>query len=283
MTTLATEFDVGLHPGTSFGRYRQIDACNWSMLKTYLRSPAHAYYAQTHPSEPTPSMQLGDAVHAAVLEPDRFAADYAKAPNVDLRTKAGKAELAEFESGNANKVILRGDDYEQCLRIRDAVWSHDKARRMLQGRGGNEIAAVWVDLGTGLRCKGRLDRLTYADGVPTIIDLKTTSRGGSVDAFSKEIANYQYHGQAAFYLDGLAAISAADRAWRFIVVETFEPYVVSQYMLAPDSIEEGRKLYRRALTQHKKCNRAGEWPGYAEDGGEIHIPQWAVSPEDDIV
>lgn len=273
----------GIYPNLSFGDYQRIDAVNQSLLKHFAHSPAHARYEMLHPSEPSASMTMGTAVHAAVLEPDRFKADYVVAPKCDKRTNAGKAEWADFEAANKGKDWLPEAEYQNALAMASAVRAHPQARALLDGRGKNELTAVWLDEETGVKCKARIDRLTtitdcidgHDHNWPTIVDIKTT-RDASRDKFAKSMIDYGYHIQAAFYIDGLYAIQPVNRLWHIIAVENVPPFGAAVYRIAPASIELGRAKYREHLRRYANCMESGVWPGYPQDIVELDVPAWAL-------
>jgi hypothetical protein len=50
-------------------KYHAVDALSKSMMTKILKSPAHYRAALDEHQEPTKSMQMGTAIHTAVLEP----------------------------------------------------------------------------------------------------------------------------------------------------------------------------------------------------------------------
>ena len=91
--------------------YDGIQALNQSGAKELLKSPAHyqAYLARTR--EESKALRVGTAVHKLALEGlDAYNATHAIAPDVDKRTKEGKAEWAEFVTANEGKAILTADE-----------------------------------------------------------------------------------------------------------------------------------------------------------------------------
>ena len=91
--------------------YDGIQALNQSGAKELLKSPAHyqAYLARTR--EESKALRVGTAVHKLALEGlDAYNATHAIAPEVDKRTKEGKAEWAEFVTANEGKAILSADE-----------------------------------------------------------------------------------------------------------------------------------------------------------------------------
>lgn len=265
---------VGVHRGVDEREYHKWGGASNSRLSVLFdKSPAHLKAEIDNPSDPTPAMQVGTAVHAAILEPELFAAKVCCAPDVNKRTNAGKAELEAFELANVGRLILSSADFETVLRVRDAVNAHPSARNLLDNSDDRELSIAWDDAETGVRCKARLDihsrRVAYA------ADVKTTS-DASPKAFARTIANFGYHRQAAMYADGAAAVGLDVRDFVFIACEKTPPYAVAVYRLRDSDIELGRMQLRDLLRTFARCMDAGEWPGF--DGGisEIALPTWAT-------
>src|SRR5690349_7675909 len=103
MTSVPTFVSDGPRGVTGLGddAYHDHPAVGSSHLKSIARSPAHYWSEWLDPSRPprtdTPAKWLGKAVHAAILEPERFKSDYVVGPRFDRRTKAGKEAAAAFE------------------------------------------------------------------------------------------------------------------------------------------------------------------------------------------
>ena len=154
--------EPGLHLALSRDGYEQIDAPNISRLKHLRRSPAHARHALLHPEPPTQAQELGQAVHLAVLERDRWEHEYIAAPPCDRRTKEGKAIWADLEARAEGRTILREAEYELCADLAAAVWSHPVAAEILRGKGVNEASLIWRE-GEGM-AKCRLDSLRMIAG-----------------------------------------------------------------------------------------------------------------------
>jgi len=68
-------------------KYHAVDALSKSMMSKLLKSPAHYKAALEERQEPSKAMQVGTAVHAAVLEPHLYQQLVAVIPpDVDMRT-----------------------------------------------------------------------------------------------------------------------------------------------------------------------------------------------------
>lgn len=266
--------EPGLHPNAERADYYRAKGANFSALKGFARTPAHAREAMIHPPEPTAAMELGTAVHLAVLEPDRFAEECAVAPKVDRRTKEGKATWAAFEVENAGKVLLREEDHAMCVAMRDAVWAHPIASQMLKGPGHAEVAVVWDHLDPAMRCKGLIDRIGQFDGWTWVIDLKSC-QDASPWSFASTVARQFYHAQAAFYLDGCNAIAPRQRRFAWLAVEKEPPYAVAIHEPDGDMLERGRALYEGWLRDYAEAKAKDVWPGYPNEIRALSLPRWA--------
>lgn len=252
--------------------YRGLKAVNWSALKNYSKSPAHYRAYIENPPEQTPAMLLGSALHCWVLEPKEFCKRYAVVPELDRRTKAGREAWTQFQDQASGKELLTPEQLEAVRNMGAAVHGCH-ARNLVELCEVHEQAITWTDPVTGLACKGRLDAYSPHTGV--VVDIKTTS-DASPRAFQRTIATYLYHGQAAFYLDGLNANGIRAEHFIFVAVEKEPPYGVASYACSPEMIAAGRMLTRQYLDTHKECLDSGRWPGYLDQVQPIELPRWAA-------
>ncbi|WP_170210768.1 PD-(D/E)XK nuclease-like domain-containing protein [Tepidiphilus succinatimandens] len=259
-------------------QYHSHSAVGHSALVRIMRSPAHYREYVTNPPEPTPAMVLGTAFHAALLEPDRFSQSFVVAPKFDRRTKEGKAAAEAWEAGNAGKTALTAEQMVAIQQMVTSVISHAGAAKLLSN-GLAEMSGLWSDHETGIECKCRPDFLAITgETITGIVDVKTTS-DASADGFARAIATLGYDTQAAFYQDGLKALTGRTIPFYFIAVEKEAPYAVAAYKASDEMIEVGRAKYRAALQLLKWCRENESWPGY-QPGGEIetiNLPRWAAN------
>jgi hypothetical protein len=271
----------GLYRDIPHEEYWAWRAVNHSTLKVLdSRSPLHAHHAWTvGMGRSTDALQLGDATHAAVLEPQRFKDQYFQAPSVRRGTKAWN-EAVEAAEG---RVGLKPDEYGAATRMRDLVRDHPVAGPLLHH--ANEIEAievswVWKDPETGVLCKARADALSRYNGESALLDLKTT-QDASEEGFGRSCAKYWYHTQARFYLDGLQALQAADRRFFFIAVEKDPPTGVWVHELDAAVMEVAAIALRKWLRIWAECEEKGSWPGYPTTIGHPYFPKYAMRWEDD--
>jgi len=267
----------GLTERMSYEKYAALEGARYSHIKRFKWSAAHARQDILHPRDPTPALSLGHAVHAAVLEPQLFMDEFVAAPKCDKRTKVGKATWREFQGDNAFKEIITDVEFETCIRFSNACWAHPTAKEILSGVGQNEVVARWTQDGTP--AKARYDRITSLASWSIVADLKTTQDAREW-AFSADIAQYGYHNQAAWYLDGLDAISPHPRKWVFIVLEKSPPWAIQCYMLDDIALEQGRDENRVYLRAYAECLKTGKWPSYPAGLKSISIPPYALQVMD---
>lgn len=262
--------------------YHAHPAVGKSHLDLVARSPLH-YWARyldlnREVPEPTAAMRIGSALHTLVLEQDTFEDRYITAPQVDRRTKDGKARWAEFEADAGDRELIAADDRAMISRMAEAVWSHPAAAALLNWKGKAETTHMWVDQATGQACKCRPDWL--ADDHRLIIDLKTTE-DASPAGFRKSIANFRYHVQASWYLDGIEqATGTRPEQFLFICVEKKPPYAVAVYAASPVMVTIGAETAARDLDVLVTCKQSGSWPGYSDQIEPISLPPWMMPRPD---
>lgn len=250
-------------PDLPSATYHAHPAVSKSVLDKIARSPLHARaYLDGMRDEPTASMNFGTALHCAVLEPNRFANEYAVWEG-DRRTKEGKAAYETLQATGA--TLISRDDHDAISAMAMSIQQHPVAAAMLTN-GQPEASVFWKH--NGIECKCRPDWLRR-DGI--VVDLKTTE-DASPAAFARSVAAYRYHVQAAHYLAGTQAESFV-----FIAIEKKAPYAVAVYELDADSIQIGQRLRERDLDQYASCLELNQWPGYPAQIQKLALPKWATN------
>lgn len=258
------------HIGMPATDYHKIEALSASGAKLLLRSPAHYLAARNTPREPSAAMRLGTIVHGLILEPDTFRDQFAVMPKFDKRTTIGKKAAEEFEQNNVDKIVIDEYTHERATAIATSVLKHPVVTQHLRG-GNAEVTMLWDQY--GVPCKARYDYMTGS----AIFDVKTC-QDASPEGFSRQIANFQYHLQAAHYAAGFREVVGWDLdRFVFIAVETEAPYATGVYTLDARSLQSGRLLMERAAEAYKKAlEHATDMPAvYSPDVVEISVPAWA--------
>lgn len=258
--------------------YHQNNAMSASRIKTILRSALHfkSEWIDGFREEPTPAMRFGQLCHAAILEPERFQRHVLYAPDVDRRTKEGKAEYSEFEKLIApESIIVKQKEAEQIKGMIDSVRNHPVAVQLLS-RGIAEHSFYFDDSVTGIRCKFRPDWLTE-DGY--IINLKSTT-DASREAFTKQLSNLQYDIAAAISMVGFRQIFNQDaRAYVYLAVEKERPWACNVFVADAIIIEKGEELFRQGMARYAECLKDNYWPGYSNEAENISLAPWRYQYE----
>lgn len=272
--------------------YAALPGLNWSTLKKISVSPAYLRHMLDHPEEDgdKAAFRQGRATHCATLEPERFRSDYVVEPDFDqivrgkygdLRTKAAREERDQIRKEWEEKYLhedvelISQEEFDTALRCAKAVRKNKAAEAILDG-AEVEQPLTWYNPETGLECKGRIDIISGG----RIVDLKTTRRA-SVREILRDAATYDYHGQVAWYHDGavLAKRIEGDIPPAGIFVHapkgsTFVDVAVLDMASAPWALEEGRKLYKKLITQYMGCQVTDWWPGMADSPIAWTVPEW---------
>lgn len=248
-----------------FADYQAIPALNWSRLKRLATSPLH--YLTNAQTKSAPAFS---AMHAAVLEPERFAADYAVYDGV-RRGKEYDRAVAE----NPGRILLSPSEDEQIAGVAAAVRRHPVAAALL-AEGRAEVTVTWSD--NSRPCKGRIDWLTAGGG---IVDLKAVP-SVAPRQMAVEIARRLYHGQLAWYARGLERETGRRPVCYILAYEAKAPYDVGVYRLDPDgALYVGEVLVDRMLGQLAECEAADQWPGQAPDMADVALPRWAAGIDEE--
>jgi exodeoxyribonuclease VIII len=246
--------------------YHAQEALSASGAKRILRSVAHYLV----PTETTPAMMLGTAIHTAVLEPDEFVKTYCVKPDdVDFRTKEGK----DWKADNYFKTILTASQMATCQGIAASCQSNKITAKLLES-GKPELSYHVRDPEYDVDLRIRPDFLSDRG---FILDLKST-QDARADAFSRAIVTYQYDLQAAFYKRVHKIETGDDIDFLFIAAEKDAPYAVATYMLDESFIDRGTKAMHEALKIYADWIHSDKLTPspYPEIIAELSPPGWAM-------
>lgn len=294
--------------------YHQGEGLSASTLVEMGRSPAHCKAKLDGLREKrTRALDLGQALHCAVLEPERFPSAYKLAPNpldeqyadvVSVADTHLKAHCKQLDISGYSKLkkddlkaailnvapdtrfwdqivaevsrgatILSDGDMDLCQGIMTSVSNHSKASKAFS-KGVAERSIYWNDDASGLLCRARMDY--YREDLGIIFDLKSC-----VDAryfkFQRDIMNYHYHRKAAWYLDGCRKVGLPANGFAWLAIEKEAPYAIGLYMASEEMLELGRTGMAELLDQFAQCQSSGDWPGYPDDFCTIELPEWATA------
>lgn len=245
-----------------------------SSLELFRRSIPlyHAVRTGLIVQEPTEDMVFGTAFHLMLLEPDRWDQEAAVAPQVDRRTKVGKAAWEEFQAQAEGKLVVSLDDYDRLRKMTTAALQNPWARRLLEEEGRTEAACQWEDPETGLPLKTLFDRIL---GSGVILDVKSAA-DPTPEVWPASAARYGYHRQSPFYQDAAWEVMALENAdFVFLVVGKAPPYETVLYSPDFSTDDAGRQENRAILNELAERRRTGNWTSRSH--GQIEtfsLPRW---------
>ena len=250
--------------------YRSCPRLSQSELKLISdKSPAHMMYQKAHPRSASEEMKLGTAAHMAILEPDRFAETYEEEKLVNKRTKKGREELIEAQKAafKERKIILPGDRLEQARAIAREIRAHPVASHMLRGGVAERASFARVH---GVDAKILSDY--YLPNAHELIDLKTT-KCASLNDFQRDIREYRYHWQAAWYSDVIEKLTGKMPTFKIIAIESAPPYCTAIYEIDFDLMSIARREIMEALAKLQTARESG-WYGYPLQVQRVSARHW---------
>ncbi|RTE49346.1 PD-(D/E)XK nuclease-like domain-containing protein [Actinobaculum sp. 352] len=272
------DFRPGVYPGIDPVEYHdQIfgpagGSVSSTDAKNLLVAPAYYQYHHGHHPAPSRAMELGTAIHAAVLGVGQ--ADMATIEG-SWRTKAAREAVAAARE--AGQIPLSPDEAWEVQSIAAAVRDQSAAAGLLDGPGIAEASIYAPDTATGVWMRGRPDWIAgdlTSDEPVVMVDLKTTSGDASPDSFAREAARWDYPLQAAWYRKIWHQIHGYTPRFVHVVVSKTPPYLVGVYELDDEYLTAGLVRARRALNRYTECVRAASWPGHSPDIELLGAPAW---------
>lgn len=273
---------LGIYKDLSIEDYHgDVDSISRSSIMELKKSPFHYWNSYLNPNkpkkEPTDAMNIGNALHTLVLEPELFDKRFMLAPEKVLLKDVGrekyeayKAQLERIENKLDDKILLTAKQYEMINKMHDSIRNHRQASHLLNG-AECEQSLFWVDEHTGIRCKIRPD--IWQSSI--IADIKTID-DASERSFQYAMVDHGYHIQAAMIKEGIREVIGYDiDAVVFIVVEKKFPYTVATYVLDQISLDYGLVDFKNQLLKLKSCRDTNNWEGY--ENKVISLPNWAFT------
>lgn len=223
-----------------------------TMIREYRRSPARyrdLYVTRTIERDPpSPAMVLGSLTHALIDDKDAWQTEFLLADGCNSRRGKAWDAYAEEAARRGLTPILE-EQLATAKAMASSVLTHPLAAQLLGGNGPVEQAIRWQHP-CGLKLKCKPDKVLLDPACDIVIDLKT-SRDPGPDAWPRlAYWAYQYHLQAALYLDGVASLGGHRPGdFVFIVVGNDAPHDVYVYKCDGELLAAAREeldgLYHR--------------------------------------
>lgn len=236
--------------------------------------PALFRYEQDNPPAPTADMNLGSAAHKVVLG---AGADLVLIDAENYRTKAAKEQRDKARADGKIPVLPR--EHAVVTAMAKKLREHPTAAALLGRREGKpEQALFWQDRDIWRRAL--VDFLPAPKpGRMLLADYKTCTKANQ-ESIARDVYEYGYHQQAAWYCDAVRALGLAEDAVMLLVFqEKTAPYLVTVAELDVVAMDIGAARNRQAIDIYRQCMESGRWPGYATDVIRIPLPAWAEAKQ----
>lgn len=265
----------------SFFEYIQSEGINRSFLHDIIQySPGHAKFNKEH-QDITDALRLGDAFHAAILEPERFEKEYVTML-LDCKPGSGtgmktRKEAFLFMAEEKGQTIIQPADYENIKEMAAVLQSNQDVLDLLSD-GVKELSGYFIDEGNDISLKIRLDWINKKENI--IIDLKSCADARK-GPFRKSAYDHGYDLQAFMGLYGVTQITGqAHSIFKFIAIESKGYHGLKIYDADEEMIATGYDKYERAIALYKECLERNQWDGYDSTSEALGSPSWAKKPID---
>lgn len=248
--------------------YHSFEGISNSGLSLVARSPAH--YAYRTAFKQTRHMELGSAFHTALLEPQRYAAEYITVHGVADRRKSEYKEAAKVYGQDCTLTDSEGASVDVMM---EAVRANAAAHEVMSQPGYAELSGFVEDPETGVIMRVRFDWLTASGHA---VDIKKT-QDCRQRAFQRSIHSYRYHCQQAMYSHVFELIEGRPlESYRILAIEEQPPCANVMYTLDALAVSHGHKEYREALEAYANAAESGEWDAYGIDSDLISLPEYVL-------
>jgi hypothetical protein len=269
--------------------YHATQAISNTKLKVFARRPGgqqlfyQRFIAKTLHEGDKQALIEGRALHAIVLEPEKFPLEFEVEPldapdrptekmiNAKDPSPSSIARVKfwkEFDERTKGKTIIDDKTFRMLSKVATQIERHPSAAELLE-EGEPEV--TWRIKAGGLKNLWPLQIRTdwfnpngckLSEGRPYVVDVKSCA---SLDAeafgsFSKGAEERGYHTQFALYLAVLQAMGVECRDFFVIAAEKTAPYGVECYRMGDRALEEGQNIVDGLLTELDGCFERNEWP-----------------------
>jgi exodeoxyribonuclease VIII len=287
----------GIYTDISISDYhRNTSHISATSIKQAKKSLSLWKWNQTHPQETKLHFEFGNAFELALLDKGNFERQVAILQSTAWVAKAleekpelkvpknstcYKAEENKFTSANEGKYIIHdvGDQSYECIEHMLESCYRDATIQKLIKNTEYQLSLFWTDDKTGVNLKTRPDICKRKKNV--IVNLKTTN-DGSPEAFSRELAKYDYALQAVIEIRGCiesGLMSSVDNYF-WLTVEKVPPFNATLYEFDKSDQSYSQDELDFLLTKIKRANEENMYPGYGDRADNqygiltAHIPAW---------
>lgn len=279
----------------------------WNILD---RCPA-AWRYKDEEDEQSKALVFGTGSHTALLEPERFEAEYARMPTKDdfgaelLVTVSDMNSWAKERgikglSGKSKSEVIKiiqatGEPVQIYDVIREDAEKAATGKTMLEGDDYDAImqmrAVIHANSYYSSLLSGAYSEVSILGellGEPSKVRFDCLTRGGDIidyktavsakpDEFFRHAARLGYFMKMTMQHDMFVeAYGHAPRSVNLLVQEKKSPFIPALIRLTDEQLRIGRIQLRSAMEIYKACKKANSWPGYSMGNPliEMETPEW---------
>jgi hypothetical protein len=276
----------------------------------YDRCPA-AWRYKDEEDEQSKALVFGTGSHTALLEPERFEAEYARMPTKedfgeellvtvsDMNSWAKELGIKGLSGKTKAEVIKIIRSTGEPVRIYDEerlfAELNAKGRILLEGDDYDAImqmrAVIHANSYYSSLLSGAYSEVSILGqllGEPSKVRFDCLTRGGDIidyktavsakpDEFFRHAARLGYFMKMAMQHDMFVeAYGHAPRSVNLLVQEKKSPFIPALIRLTDEQLRIGRIQLRSAMEIYKACKKANSWPGYSMGNPviEMETPEW---------
>ena len=264
--------EPGIYPDTEGSEYAKYSAVSFRRLMDLSeRGPYAMRHFQKHPDdrpEAGAAANFGIAVHCAMLEPERYAAEYGVLPDVDGRTKGGRD--ARKDIALRGLIPISWSDSVKISRMIVSAREHPQVGKVLEEGPERltEHTAISPHEDTDLAMKVRADIILPAKHM--ILDLKTTGNVLSADNLERMI--WPWAQQLAMMEQTFRRAAALTHSplsikhFRVLAIETAPPFECALFFPDAGTLDLAHHRVNTLMALYAQCEKRDHWPRLGEEG-----------------
>lgn len=233
---------------------------SYSAAKRFYESPLHFYnYYYGPPKEGGDFFDTGHLFEMMMLEKRKLNKKVMIYPELNLRKPSHREIKAAIDADPRYKYkkIVKRERLANALDMYQRVIHDPEVMEILNDASNRQQWLRYIDPHTGIKCVHRID-FTNSDN-DTIFDLKTTSSSCKVDPWMGQVRKYLYHLQGGGYVYGKYITENIWPDYRWLVVESTDPYAHNVIRADEALIKEGVRLWKQTLKLIRFCHDENLW------------------------
>lgn len=276
----------------------------------YDRCPA-AWRYKDEEDEQSKALIFGTGSHTALLEPERFEAEYSRMPTKEDFGAELLVTVSDMNSWAKERGIkgLSGKTKAEVIKIirstGEPVRIYDEERLFAELNAKGRILLEGDDYDAIMQMRAVIHANSYYSsllsgaysevsilgellGEPSKVRFDCLTRGGDIidyktavsakpDEFFRHAARLGYFMKMAMQNDMFVeAYGHAPRSVNLLVQEKKSPFIPALIRLTDEQLRIGRIQLRSAMEIYKACKKANSWPGYSMGNPviEMETPEW---------